>query len=117
MKLTKTTYLKSDADKVIDRSFNEFSKKRQSITVSGFFKMYKDIFFRIPKKGVNSHTTLYNDSGRHIENPQRNTEVQIQKLQKKISELQKKISELERNNEMLKSTNASQSEEINQLKA
>ena len=29
----------------------------------------------------------------------------------------KKISELERNNEMLKSTNASQSEEINQLKA
>ena len=117
MKLTKTTYLKSDAEKVIDRSFNDLTKKRTSITVAGFFKMYKDIFYRIPKKGVNSHNTLYNDSGRYIENPQKNTEVKIQKLEKKISQLNSKLSELEHKNEMLKSTNISQAEEIKQLKS
>ena len=50
MKLTKKTYLSTEADKLIDRKFNELGKKRNAINVSSFFQAYKEIFFRIPKK-------------------------------------------------------------------
>ena len=115
MKLQKKTYLISDTDKIIDRSFNELSKKNTSITVAGFFKMYKEIFYRIPKKGVNSHTALYNDSGNYIENPQSNTKVKIEKLEKEKLASTSKISKLEHENEMLKSTIAAQEHKIKQL--
>ena len=117
MKLTKKTYLTTEADKLIDRSFSEISKKQTNITVSSFFRMYKEIFYRIPRKGINSHTTLYNDSGLYIENPQTNTKVKIEKLNKRILELNNKLSKLEHQNEMLKSSNAVQELEIKNLKS
>jgi TolA-binding protein len=116
MKLTKKTYLITDADKVIDRTFKEISKTQNSISVAGFFKMYKDIFFRIPKKGTNSHTTIYNDSGNYIENPQSGNKIKIKKLENKIKELELKLSKLEHKNEMLSSINVAQELEIKELK-
>ena len=77
--------------------------------------MYKEIFYRIPKKGVNSHTALYNDSGNYIENPQSNTKVKIEKLEKEKLASTSKISKLEHENEMLKSTIAAQELKIKQL--
>jgi TolA-binding protein len=116
MKLTKKTYLSTEADKLIDRKFNELGKKRNAMNVSSFFQAYKEIFFRIPKKGTNSHTTLYQESGQFIENPESSNSQKIKRLNKQLKELQSKVSELEHKNEMLKSTKVSQELEIRELK-
>ena len=117
MKLQKKTYLTSEADKLIDRSFSEIGKTVKTITVEGFFKTYKDIFFKIPKRGVNSHTTLYEESGEFIENPKTRKAKKTTKLNQNIQELQSKISELQHKNEMLSSINVSQELELKELKA
>ena len=78
--------------------------------------MYKEIFFRIPKRGVNSHTTLYNDSGAHLENPESSNSQKVKRLNKQIKELQSKVSDLERENTLLSSKNVSQELEIRELK-
>jgi len=117
MKLQKKTYLTSEADKLIDRSFSEIGKTVKTITVEGFFKTYKDIFFKIPKRGINSHTTLYEESGEFIEKPETRKSKKINKLNQNIQELQSKISELQHKNEMLSSINVSQELELKELKA
>lgn len=116
MKLTKKTYLTTDSDKLIDRSFQELGSKTISINIASFFETYKDIFYRIPKTGVNSHTTLYNDSGKFIGNPQTSDQLKIKKQNTKIIELQTKISELTHKNTMLNSTNILQQAEIQNIK-
>ena len=116
MKLTKKTFLTTEADKLIDRNFNEIGKKRSIITIAGFFKMYKDIFFRIPKTGTNSHTTLYNDSATFLEDPQSSNQQKLKRQNKEIKDLQSQISELTHKNEMLSSTKVSQELEIHKLK-
>ena len=116
MKLTKKTYLAADSDKLIDRNFSELSKTRNVINVDSFFQTYKDIFFRIPKTGTNSHTTLYNESGQFLENPQSSSSNKIKRLNKQIKELQSKVSELEHKNEMLSSINVAQELEIREIK-
>lgn len=116
MKLTKKTYLTSESDKLIDRKFNELGKKQSRINISSFFQIYKDIFFRIPKTGTNSHTTLYNESGNFLENPQSSSSTKIKRLNKQIKELQNKLSELEHKNEMLSSVNVAQELEIREIK-
>lgn len=116
MKLTKKTYLTTDSDKLIDRSFQELGSKTININIASFFETYKDIFYRIPKTGVNSHTTLYNDSGKFIGNPQTSDQLKLKKQDKKIIELQAKISELTHKNEMLSSINIAQELEIKKIK-
>ena len=116
MKLTKKTYLTSETDKLIDRNFNELSKSRAAVNVDTFFQTYKEIFFRIPKTGTNSHTTLFNESGQHIENPEFSNSKRINRLNKQIKELQSKVSDLERENTLLSSKNVSQELEIRELK-
>ena len=116
MKLTKKTYLTTESDKLIDRNFNELGKTKSRINISSFFQMYKDIFFRIPKTGTNSHTTLYHESGQYIENPQSSSSNKIKRLNKQIKELQLKLSRLEHKNEMLSSTNVAQELKIREIK-
>ena len=88
MKLTKKTYLTTESDKLIDRGFKEIGKKQNNVNVASFFQTYKDIFYRIPKTGTNSHTTLYHESGQYIENPQSSSSNKIKRLNKQIKELQ-----------------------------
>ena len=116
MKLTKKTFLTSEAEKQIDRSFSEVSKTTNITSVSGFFEMYNNIFFRIPKRGINSHASLYERSGEFISNPATSKDNSIKKLNNEIKKLQSKISDLERKNETLSSTNISQELEIRELK-
>ena len=116
MKLTKKTFLTTEAEKKIDRSFSELVKTQTTITISGFFEMYNSIFFRIPKRGVNSHATLYEQSGNYIANPQNSKDKKIKDLNKEVQDLQSKISDLERKNKVLSSTNVAQELEIRELK-
>ena len=116
MKLTKKTYPTLEAEKQINRSFTEVSKTVNTITVSGFFEMYNNIFFRIPKRGTNSHASLYEKSGDYISNPETSKDKTIKDLNKRIKNLEKKISDLESKNETLSSSNIMQELEINELK-
>ena len=116
MKLTKKIIPIAEADKVIDRSFKEIGPKKSNMTISSFFRLYNDMFYRIPKNGVESHTTMFNKSGEFLENPETSNVKEIRKLNNKISEIQSKLSELEHQNEMLKSDNQSKEAEIRELK-
>ena len=116
MKLTKKTFLTSDAEKVIDRSFSEVIKKPNITSISNFFEMYNNIFLKIPKRGPNSHATLYERSGNFISNPKSSKDNKIKELNDKIKKLQSKISDLESKNETLSSNNISQELEIRELK-
>ena len=102
MKLNKKTYLSSETNKLVDKNFSELSKKRNAINIDSFFQTYKEIFFRIPKTGTNSHTTLFNES-REYANPTVSNTQKVQRLNKEIKELQSKISDLQHNNEILRS--------------
>ena len=116
MKLTKKTFLTSDAEKVIDRSFSEVIKKPNITSISNFFEMYNNIFLKIPKRGPNSHASLYERSGNFISNPKSSKDNKIKELNDKIKKLQSKISDLESKNETLSSYNISQELEIRELK-
>ena len=116
MKLTKKTFLTTEAEKKIDRSFSELVKTQNTITISGFFEMYNSIFFRIPKRGTNSHASLYERSGNFISNPKTSKDNKIKELNDKIKKLQRKISDLETKNENLSSNNIAQELEIRELK-
>ena len=116
MKLTKKTFLTSDAEKVIDRSFSEVIKKPNITSISNFFEMYNNIFLKIPKRGPNSHASLYERSGNFISNPKSSKDNKIKELNDKIKKLQSKISDLESKNETLSSNNISQELEIRELK-
>jgi|TARA_B100000287_G_C20259603_1_gene633435 hypothetical protein len=90
MKLQKTIYqAKETTQKTnLDRSFNEMKKDEEEISVNKFFQYYNKLFFTIPKKGSQSHTTLFNNSGNYLDDP-------INSKDKKIAELQNKVLELE----------------------
>ena len=116
MKLTKKIIPITEADKVIDRSFKEIGSKKSNITISSFFRLYNDIFYRIPKNGVESHTTIFNKSGEFLENPETRNVKEIKQLNNKIKDIQSKLSQLEHQNEMLKADNRSKEIEIRELK-
>jgi|TARA_R110000744_G_scaffold120462_8_gene224460 hypothetical protein len=116
MKLTKKTYLSTDADKLIDRNFNEIGKKTSSVNISSFFQTYKDIFFRIPKRGTNSHLSLYEESGKFIGNPESSDQLKLKNKDRTIKDLQSQISNLTHKNEMLSSINIAQELEIKKIK-
>ena len=116
MRLTKKTFLTTEAEKQIDRSFSEVGKTTSVISISGFFEMYNSIFFRIPKRGTNSHASLYERSGNFISNPKTSKDNKIKELNDKIKKLQRKISDLETKNENLSSNNIAQELEIRELK-
>ena len=116
MKLTKKTYLSTDADKLIDRNFSEIGKKTSNVNISSFFQTYKDIFFRIPKRGINSHSALYEESGRFIGNPESSDQLKLKNQDRTIKDLQSQISNLTHKNEMLSSTNIAQELEIKKIK-
>ena len=116
MKLNKKIILTSEADKLIDRSFKEVSSKPANMTISSFFKIYNNMFFRIPKNGIESHTTIFNKTGEYLENPETSNVKEIRKLNNKITEIQSKLSEIEHQNEMLKSDNQAKEAEIRELK-
>jgi len=79
--LTRTVYNKSDYQKTIDTSFNELLppvtvEEEDIITVEQFFNYYNQLFFDIPKTGVNSHNTLIQESTEYVGDEQTNAEIE-----------------------------------------
>ncbi len=88
VELQKRHYGTKDASQLLDRSFSELTKTRDSINSANFFNLYREIFFDIPKEGENSHTTLMLESKDYINN-------YIDPKDDKINELLERVIELE----------------------
>ena len=116
MKLIKNAYTTKAPGKFIDKSFNELKTKTESVSLSNFFDTYKKLFYRIPKSGTLSHTTMFNRSGEFLKNPQLASDKEIEKLKDQILKLKEQISKLELEKSSLEVDNKAKEHEITILK-
>lgn len=96
--LNRKVYNKSDYQKTIDTSFNELLppvviEEEDTITVEQFFNYYNQLFFDIPKTGINSHNTLIQESTEYVGDEQTNDELEA--LYQEINELRAQLLELQ----------------------
>lgn len=113
--LTRTVYSKDDYQKTIDTSFNELLpvspvEEEDIITVEQFFNYYSQLFFDIPKTGVNSHNTLIQESTEYVGDEQTNAEVEalvqeVNSLRAQLLETQTELTELQQTNAELVTQN------------
>jgi len=106
--LTRIVYNKDDYQKTIDTSFNEFSLpspeiEDNSISIEQFFVYYNQLFFNIPKTGVESHNTLIQQSTEYVGDQQVNNEIEaliqeVNVLRAQLIESQTELVELQQNN-------------------
>lgn len=106
IKLTKKVYDKSTAGDLIDRSFSEVMNSKDSINnnnlninLNRFFNLYNDLFYDIPKKGEQSHNTLFKQSRDYIGNFVDSKDEEIESLINRIIELEQKLAEAEQPDE------------------
>ncbi len=109
--LNRKVYNKSDYLKTIDTSFNELLPptsivEEDSITVEQFFDYYNQLFFDIPKTGINSHNTLIQQSSEYVGNEQTNEEIEalvqeINSLRDQLLQNQTDLTELQQANAAL----------------
>jgi len=106
--LTRIVYNKDDYQKTIDTSFNEFTLpspeiEDNSISIEQFFVYYNQLFFDIPKTGVESHNTLIQQSTEYVGDQQVNNEIEaliqeVNVLRAQLIESQTELTELQQNN-------------------
>lgn len=109
--LTRIVYNKEDYQKTIDTSFNELLPpspitEDDSITVEQFFVYYNQLFFDIPKTGVDSHSTLIEQSSEYVGDEQVNPEIEaliqeVNTLRTQLLESQTELVELQQTNASL----------------
>ena len=109
--LTRIVYNKEDYQKTIDTSFNELLPpspitEDDSITVEQFFVYYNQLFFDIPKTGVDSHSTLIEQSSEYVGDEQVNPEIEaliqeVNTLRTQLLESQTELVELQQTNATL----------------
>jgi len=109
--LTRIVYNKSDYQKTIDTSFNELlppviTIEEDTITVDQFFVYYNQLFFDIPKTGINSHNTLIEESSEYVGDEQTNAEIEalvqeVNSLRAQLLETQTELSNTQEANASL----------------
>ena len=109
--LNRKVYNKSDYLKTIDTSFNELLPpiplvEEDSITIEQFFDYYNQLFFDIPKTGINSHNTLIQQSSEYVGNEKTNEEIEalvqeINSLRDQLLQNQIDLTELQQANAKL----------------
>jgi len=67
-----------------------------TITIEQFFQAYNDLFFDIPKIGINSHNTLIQQSTEYVGSEQRDSELEaliqeVNDLRAQLLEAQQEI--------------------------
>ena len=89
LELQKRHYGTQDASKILDRSFTELTKTKDSVTPETFFNLYRELFFDIPKIGENSHTSLMIESRDYLND-------YVDPKDEKIDELLNRVIEIEK---------------------
>ena len=80
--LNKVVFNKLKYEKTIDTSFTELKPPTpevdevDTLTVEQFFQAYNNLFFEIPKTGINSHNELIQTSTEYIGDEQSNEELE-----------------------------------------
>lgn len=80
--LNRKVYDKDKYQKTIDTSFTELlpppppEVEVVALTVDQFFQLYNQLFFSIPKTGINSHNTLIQQSSEYVGDEQTNEELE-----------------------------------------
>jgi hypothetical protein len=80
--LNRKVYDKDKYQKTIDTSFTELlpppppEAEVVTLTVDQFFQLYNQLFFSIPKTGINSHNTLIQQSSEYVGDEQTNEELE-----------------------------------------
>ena len=105
LNLNRTLFDKSKYSKTIDTSFKELlplsvEDDTPPITIDEFFKSYDNLFFEIPKTGINSHNILIQRSSEYVGDEQTNEELdalyaEVTALREQLLETQKDLSELQ----------------------
>lgn len=95
IKFQKTIYSKKAFRKKIDTSIGELISKVEEVDIEKFFKDYYKIFFDIPQNGINSHTTIINESRDFVSNYADYKDEQISDLEKQVETLELQIIELQ----------------------
>ena len=90
VELQKRHYGTRDTSQILDRSFVELTKTRDSLTPETFFNLYRELFYDLPKTGDNSHTLLIRESRDYVKD-------YIDPKDAIIDELTQKIIDFERN--------------------
>lgn len=104
--LNKKVYNKDKYQKTIDTSFNELlpppppEEEISTLTVDQFFQAYNELFFDIPKTGLNSHNTLIQESTNYVGNEQNDEELEaliqeINSLREDLLASQQEVVELQ----------------------
>lgn len=114
--LNKTLYNKDDYQKTIDTSFNEFAlpvetTQVNTITVEEFFQYYNQLFFSIPKTGLNSHNTLIQQSTEYVGDEQTNEELDA--LFREVTELRQQLLDTQTELGQLRVQNLNIAQELN----
>ncbi len=105
LNLNRTLFDKSKYSKTIDTSFKELlplsvEDDTPPITIDEFFKSYDNLFFEIPKTGINSHNILIQRSSEYVGNEQTNEELdalyaEVTALREQLLETQKELSDIQ----------------------
>ncbi len=105
VELNKTVFDKTKYTKTIDTSFKEFllplpPEADNILTIEEFFVAYDNLFFDIPKTGVNSHNTLIQKSSEYVGDEQTNEELdalyaEITSLRTDLLNTQKELADLQ----------------------
>ena len=80
--LNRVVFNKLKYEKTIDTSFKELKPPSpevdevNTLTVEQFFQAYNNLFFEIPKTGINSHNELIQTSAEYIGDEQSNEELE-----------------------------------------
>tara|TARA_B100000900_G_C20590638_1_gene721446 strand:- start:152 stop:523 length:372 start_codon:yes stop_codon:yes gene_type:complete len=103
--LNRTLFDKVKYSKTIDNSFKELLPLSQEelvdpITIEDFFEAYDDLFFEIPKTGLNSHNTLIQRSSEYVGDEQVNEELdalyaEIAALREQLLDTQKELADIQ----------------------
>ena len=95
IKFQKIIYSQNAFRKKVDVSISELKSKEEEIDIPKFFANYHKIFFDIPQKGINSHSTLIKESLDFVNNYVDYKDEQIEDLNQQIVVLNQQIIDLQ----------------------
>jgi len=87
----KKIYSKTTLNSKINNSFSELTKPPVSIDIPRFFKTYSEIFYDLPKEGINSHTSLIKESTDFVRNYIDPKDSIIEGLEQQIIDLERQL--------------------------
>jgi len=89
--LKKETYIASSLKNNIKTGFSEFLRPPIDEDIEQFFQIYREIFYDIPRRGDQSHSTLIEESKNYVEDYVDPKDTTILILNNKIESLQERI--------------------------